>query len=196
MAWSVPYAPYTETATFSAPAAAGDTLRVATPNGNVVLRAAGGRDISATATKRFSSRGQMPVVELVPAAGGWSPDNVRGRATAEAHLARIAEDPEAFLASLDDRAPTATIELPDGTIVPRLPGFVRWIWDGDLVGSINLRWQPGTGDLPPHVTIWAGGEMTRRIRKTIPGVVLIPDLASTIGALKGWRTHFAPARAG
>jgi predicted acetyltransferase len=82
---------------------------------------------------------------------GWSPDNVRGRATAEAHLARIAEDPEAFLASLDDRAPTATIELPDGTIVPRLPGFVRWIWDGDLVGSINLRWQPGTGDLPPHV---------------------------------------------
>ena len=48
----------------------------------------------------------------------------------------------------------------------------------------------------PHVTIWAGGEMTRRIRKTIPGVVLIPDLGSTIGALKSWRTHFAPARAG
>lgn len=52
------------------------------------------------------------------------------------------------------------------------------------------------GELPPHVTIWAGGEMTRRIRKTIPGVVLVPDLASTIGALKSWRTHFAPARAG
>ena len=26
-----------------------------------------------------------------------------------------------------------------GTRVPRLPGFVRWIWDGALAGSINLR---------------------------------------------------------
>jgi methanogenic corrinoid protein MtbC1 len=51
------------------------------------------------------------------------------------------------------------------------------------------------GALPPHVTVWAGGEMTRRIRKTIPGVVLIPDLASLIGALRSWRTHFAPHRA-
>jgi hypothetical protein len=69
IAWS---ATHTETATFSAPAAAGDTLRVATPNGNVVLRAASGREISTTATKRFSNRDQVPVVELVPAAGGWS----------------------------------------------------------------------------------------------------------------------------
>ena len=51
------------------------------------------------------------------------------------------------------------------------------------------------GELPPHVTIWAGGEMTRRIRKTLPGVVLVPDLASLIGALRSWRTHFAPHRA-
>ena len=47
-------------------------------------------------------------------------------------------------------------------------------------------------DLPPHVTLWAGGEMTRRVRKTLPGVVLIPDLASTIGALRSWRTHRIP----
>jgi hypothetical protein len=39
------------------------------------------------------------------------------------------------------------------------------------------------------VTIWAGGEMTRRVRKTLPGVVLIPDLAASINALRGWRTH-------
>jgi DNA-binding transcriptional MerR regulator/methylmalonyl-CoA mutase cobalamin-binding subunit len=50
-------------------------------------------------------------------------------------------------------------------------------------------------ELPQSVTLWAGGEMTRRVRKTMPGVVLIPDLASTIGALKSWRTHWAQASA-
>jgi len=46
--------------------------------------------------------------------------------------------------------------------------------------------------IPPQVTIWAGGEMTRRIRKTIPGVVLVPDLASTVNALRSWRSHWVP----
>jgi methanogenic corrinoid protein MtbC1 len=50
--------------------------------------------------------------------------------------------------------------------------------------------------IPPQVTIWAGGKMTRRIRKTLPGVVLIPDLASTMGALKSWRAHWMPPAAG
>ncbi|MFO1304306.1 MAG: MerR family transcriptional regulator [Burkholderiales bacterium] len=50
-------------------------------------------------------------------------------------------------------------------------------------------------EVPPHVTLWAGGEMTRRVRKTLPGVVLIPDLASTIAALKAWRAHRVPATA-
>jgi DNA-binding transcriptional MerR regulator/methylmalonyl-CoA mutase cobalamin-binding subunit len=51
-------------------------------------------------------------------------------------------------------------------------------------GLATLRRQ-----LPAAMTLWAGGEMTRRVRKTMPGVVLIPDLASTIGALKSWRAH-------
>ena len=55
-------------------------------------------------------------------------------------------------------------------------------------GLATLRRQ-----LPAHVTLWAGGEMTRRVRKTISGVVLIPDLASTINALRGWRTHRVPS---
>jgi methanogenic corrinoid protein MtbC1 len=46
--------------------------------------------------------------------------------------------------------------------------------------------------LPPQVTIWAGGEMTRRVRKTMPGMVLIPDLASTVNALRSWRSHWVP----
>lgn len=41
--------------------------------------------------------------------------------------------------------------------------------------------------LPAQVTIWAGGEMTRRVRKTIPGMVLIPELAATIPALRSWK---------
>lgn len=45
--------------------------------------------------------------------------------------------------------------------------------------------------LPQDVTLWAGGEITRRIRTTIPGVLLLPDLAASIGALRSWRTHFA-----
>jgi predicted acetyltransferase len=84
---------------------------------------------------------------------GWSPDTTeRGPKTAAEQLAAIAVDPDAFLVSLDQRDPRdATIELPDGTRVPRLPGFVRWMWDGEFAGSINLRWQPGTAELPRHV---------------------------------------------
>jgi DNA-binding transcriptional MerR regulator/methylmalonyl-CoA mutase cobalamin-binding subunit len=54
-------------------------------------------------------------------------------------------------------------------------------------GLATLRRQ-----LPPQVSLWAGGEMTRRVRKTIPGIVLIPDLASTINALRSWRSHWVP----
>ena len=58
-------------------------------------------------------------------------------------------------------------------------------------GLATLRRQ-----LPPQVTMWAGGEMTRRVRKTMPGVVLIPDLASTVNALRSWRSHWVPQAAG
>ena len=34
--------------------------------------------------------------------------------------------------------------------MPRLPGFVRWLWDGAFCGQIGFRWQPGTEALPPH----------------------------------------------
>jgi len=50
--------------------------------------------------------------------------------------------------------------------------------------------------VPPQVTIWAGGEMTRRVRKTMPGVVLIPDLASAVNALRSWRSHWVPQVSG
>jgi len=83
---------------------------------------------------------------------GWSPDNVRGKVAAEEHLQRIAGDATAFVASLDDPEGKGTpVKLPDGSTVKRLPGFVRWIWDGEFCGSIGFRWQPGTSDLPSYV---------------------------------------------
>ncbi len=83
---------------------------------------------------------------------GWSPDNVGGRKTALAQLERIAADADAFLESLDDREATGgPITLPDGSVFARLPGFVRWMWDGAFAGSIGFRWQRGTSALPPHV---------------------------------------------
>lgn len=82
---------------------------------------------------------------------GWSPDNLRAVSAAE-ELARAGRDPTAFVAALDDPAGRGgPITLPDGSVVPRLPGFRRWIWDGEACGSIGFRWQPGTTALPPHV---------------------------------------------
>jgi predicted acetyltransferase len=81
---------------------------------------------------------------------GWSPDNLRGEAAAREELERIAADAKGFLASLVDIAATGSpIRLPDGTTVPRLPGYRQWMWDGEFCGSIGLRWQPGTEALPP-----------------------------------------------
>ncbi len=41
--------------------------------------------------------------------------------------------------------------------------------------------------LPAQVALWAGGEMTRRLRKSLPGILLLPDLADTVPALKNRR---------
>lgn len=82
---------------------------------------------------------------------GWTPDNIRGEAAAREELERIGADEDAFLASLVDRDATGgPITLPDGTTVPRLPGYRRWLWDGEFCGSIGFRWQRGTEALPPY----------------------------------------------
>ena len=82
---------------------------------------------------------------------GWSPDNLRPQAAVE-QLERIREKASAFVAGLTDReARGGPITMPDGSRVPRLPGYHLWMWDGGFCGSINFRWQPGTEALPPHV---------------------------------------------
>jgi predicted acetyltransferase len=83
---------------------------------------------------------------------GWSPDNVRGETARREQLAHIAADADAFLASLVDRDGRGVpVVLPDGTSTPRLPGYRRWMWDGEFVGTIGFRWQPGTENLPSYV---------------------------------------------
>jgi predicted acetyltransferase len=99
----------------------------------------------------------VPSLDLLPdyvaaLERGWSPDNIRLEAAAREHLQRIDADAAGFLASLDDpEGRGAPIVLPDGNIVPRLPGFTRWIVDGAFCGSIGFRWQPGGSSLPEHV---------------------------------------------
>ncbi len=80
---------------------------------------------------------------------GWSP-NTEHIGVDQAAIDQVMRDPQRFIELGDDReAEGGPIELPDGTTVPRLPGLTRWMWDGEFAGAINLRWQPGTRELPP-----------------------------------------------
>ena len=80
----------------------------------------------------------------------WSPNTTDARAGSR-ELSAIEADPDAFIAGLSQREIGGTVVLPDGSPVPRLPGLRRWMWDGEFCGSIGLRWQPGTNELPPYV---------------------------------------------
>ncbi len=100
---------------------------------------------------------RQPALDLLPdyvnaLKRGWSSDNVRGAAAAAEELRSIARDAAAFVALQDDRdAKGAPITMPDGSAVPRLPGYRRWLWDGEFCGSIGFRWQKGTSTLPGYV---------------------------------------------
>jgi predicted acetyltransferase len=79
---------------------------------------------------------------------GYSPSTHED--VSKKHLAKIRENATRFLLLHDDRqAEGDPVSLPDGSFVPRLPGIARWMWDGEFCGSISLRWQPGTEELPP-----------------------------------------------
>ena len=81
---------------------------------------------------------------------GWSPDNLRPDAGRE-QLEEIARDPAKFIAEqTDPDGHGPPITLPSGDVVARLPGYHKWMWDNEFCGTIGLRWQPGTTDLPPY----------------------------------------------
>jgi predicted acetyltransferase len=132
---------------------------------------------------------------------GWSPDNFRP-ARASDDLARIANDPQRFLTEqVDKEARGRPITLPDGSTVPRLPGYSLWMWDGEFCGSIGFRWQRGTTELPPYclghvgygVVPWKRGRgyATRALQLLLPyareeGLAHI-DLTTTMDNLASQR---------
>jgi predicted acetyltransferase len=100
--------------------------------------------------------------------------------TGREELVRIREDPTLFLAQQVDReAKGPPVILPDGSTARRLPGYRRWMWDGDFCGVIGLRWQPGTTDLPPHCLGHIGFSVVpwkrRRGYATHALALLLPD---------------------
>jgi len=81
---------------------------------------------------------------------GWHADSTRGADAIAEDLEAIERDAAQFVAlqtDIEARGPGFT--LPDGTVVPRLPGYRRWMWDGEFCGAIGFRWQNGTHELPP-----------------------------------------------
>lgn len=80
---------------------------------------------------------------------GWSPNTTRD--VSGEQLEAIRKDAGKFIRGLMEYE-GRTVTLADGSRVPRLPGRVFWIWDGEFYGSINLRFVSGTLDLPPHVS--------------------------------------------
>jgi predicted acetyltransferase len=111
---------------------------------------------------------------------GWSPDTQR-LAAAQDELARIVHDPAAFLAEQDDPEGLGPpVVLPDGSVVPRLPGYTRWMWDGEFCGRISVRWQPGTTSLPPtclgHIGYSVVPWKQRRRHATNALRLILPDV--------------------
>lgn len=81
---------------------------------------------------------------------GWHADNTRGADAIAEDLLEIEKDAATFVAlQTDPEAKGPPITLSDGTLVARLPGYKRWIWDGEFCGMIGFRWQNGTHELPP-----------------------------------------------
>ena len=65
---------------------------------------------------------------------------------------QIKADPQAFIKTVEDLHPVGrTVTLPDGSEVPRLPQYTRWMWDDEFAGVITFRFQRGTPELPAHV---------------------------------------------
>ncbi|MGR9254030.1 GNAT family N-acetyltransferase [Rhizobium leguminosarum] len=82
-------------------------------------------------------------------AAGWSPDPRRAGNEAYVHgeLQRLRQNRLGFL---HDLIPNGRQRAGFGS--PPLTTRLFWIWDGEFCGSISLRFQAGTEELPPEVS--------------------------------------------
>jgi len=111
---------------------------------------------------------------------GWSPDTTRDVSAEQ--LAIYRSDPAALIHDLTRQ--DGTITLASGEVVPRLPSRVFWLDDGEFCGSINLRFQPGTEELPPHVSGHVGYAVVplkRRLGYATEALRLIFPVAREVG---------------
>lgn len=130
---------------------------------------------------------------------GWSPNNFTPDRTRLDELERIEADVDSFLAGLDDlEARAGDIRMPDGSLVPRLPGFRRWMIDTDanadgspaFAASIGFRCTRGTSALPPFclghigysVVPWRQGQGVASLAL----MALLQELRSAAGLLDGF----------
>lgn len=113
---------------------------------------------------------------------GWSPSSSHKELRLQ-ELGRISDDPAGFISyEADPYGEKPPLRLPDGSYVERLPGYRRWMWDGEFCGSIGLRWQPDTEELPPwclgHVGYGVVPWKRRRGYATEALRQLLPDAAA------------------
>ena len=78
---------------------------------------------------------------------GWSPSTTRD--VSGEQLALLRRDPTLLVDELTRQ--DGMIKTDTGEFVPRLPSRTFWLDDGEFCGSINLRFGPGSEELPPHV---------------------------------------------
>lgn len=78
---------------------------------------------------------------------GWSPDTTADISGTQ--LAAIREDAAAFFADLTRQ--DGEFVQPSGLRVPRLPGPILWMDDGEFCGAINLRYVAGSDTVPDYV---------------------------------------------
>ncbi len=109
---------------------------------------------------------------------GWSPNTTRDVCAEQ--LAAIAEDADTFLARLV-QPEGGTLTLPSGETALYLPGTTRWMWDEGLCGAINLRYQRGTTELPPHVSGHIGYSVVPWRRREGHGTAALRSMLTLAG---------------
>jgi predicted acetyltransferase len=82
---------------------------------------------------------------------GWTPGSDHDLDAANNIIQGVEANPERFIAALQNlEGGGPPVQLADGSLVPRLAHARYWIWDDSYCGEVNLRWQPGTTELPPY----------------------------------------------